>query len=198
MATMKALVKRRAEPGIWMEEVPVPVPGTNDVLIRVEKTAICGTDVHIYSWDEWSQRTIHPPLVIGHEFVGRIVQLGPGVDNYQVDDRVSAEGHLTCGQCRNCRAGRRHLCTHTLGIGVNRDGAFAEYISVPAMNLWLIPPQIPSEFAAFFDPLGNAAHCALSFDVVGEDVLITGAGPIGIIASGICRYLGARHVVVTD
>ncbi len=198
MATMKALVKREAAPGIWMEQVPVPVAGTNEVLIEVEKTAICGTDLHIYNWDEWSQRTIKPPLVIGHEFVGRIAELGPGVTNYEVGDRVSAEGHITCGLCRNCRAGRRHLCTDTLGVGVNRDGAFAEYVVVPASNLWLIPPQIPSEIAAFFDPFGNAAHCALSFDIVGEDVLITGAGPIGIMAAGICRYMGARHVVVTD
>ncbi|TFH49191.1 MAG: L-threonine 3-dehydrogenase, partial [Lysobacterales bacterium] len=150
------------------------------------------------NWDEWSRRTIRPPLVIGHEFVGEIVELGPGVDNYRVGDRVSAEGHITCGLCRNCRAGRRHLCTHTKGIGVNRDGAFAEYITVPASNLWLIPDEISSEIAACFDPLGNATHCALSFDVVGEDVLITGAGPIGIMAAGICRFIGARHVVVTD
>ena len=196
--TMRALVKREPREGIWMEEVPVPKAGMNEVLIKVEKTAICGTDLHIYKWDEWSQRTIKPGLVIGHEFVGRILELGPGVTNYQLGDRVSAEGHITCGQCRNCRAGRHHLCTQTRGIGVNLPGAFAEYIVVPAANLWLIPPQIPSEIAAFFDPYGNAAHCALSFDMVGEDVLITGAGPIGIIASGICRYLGARHVVVTD
>ena len=195
---MKALVKSRPEPGIWMEEVPVPPVGTNEVLIKVEKTAICGTDLHIFNWDDWSKRTIKLPLVIGHEFVGRITELGPGVANHRVGDRVSAEGHITCGECRNCRAGRRHLCARTTGIGVNRDGAFAEYIAVPAANLWQIPPQIPSEIAAFFDPYGNAAHCALSFDMVGEDVLITGAGPIGIIAAGICRYLGARHVVVTD
>ena len=195
---MKALVKRSAEPGIWMENVPVPVVSTNEVLIKVEKTAICGTDLHIYNWDEWSQRTIHPPLVIGHEFVGEIVELGLGVHNYSVGDRVSAEGHITCGMCRNCRAGRRHLCTDTKGIGVNRDGAFAEYITVPASNLWLIPDEIPSEIAACFDPLGNATHCALSFTVVGEDVLITGAGPIGIMAAGICRFIGARHIVVTD
>jgi len=195
---MKALVKRSAEPGIWMEDVPMPTVSTNEVLVKVEKTAICGTDLHIYNWDEWSQRTIHPPLVIGHEFVGEIVELGPGVLNYEVGDRVSAEGHITCGMCRNCRAGRRHLCTHTRGIGVNRDGAFAEYITVPASNLWLIPDEISSEIAACFDPLGNATHCALSFDVVGEDVLITGAGPIGIMAAGICRFIGARHVVVTD
>ncbi len=195
---MKALVKRSAEPGIWMENVPMPTISTNEVLIKVEKTAICGTDLHIFNWDEWSQRTIHPPLVIGHEFVGEIVELGLGVHNYSVGDRVSAEGHITCGMCRNCRAGRRHLCTDTKGIGVNRDGAFAEYITVPASNLWLIPDEIPSESAACFDPLGNATHCALSFTVVGEDVLITGAGPIGIMAAGICRYIGARHIVVTD
>jgi len=198
VSTMKALVKRSAEPGIWMEQVPIPSVGTNDVLIEVEKTAICGTDLHIYNWDDWSQRTIKPPLVIGHEFVGRIAELGPGVHNYSVGDRVSAEGHITCGFCRNCRAGRRHLCSHTQGIGVDRDGAFAEFVAVPASNLWLIPPQIPSQIAAFFDPYGNAAHCALSFDLVGEDVLITGAGPIGIIATGICRFVGARHVTVTD
>jgi threonine 3-dehydrogenase len=195
---MRALVKRAAEPGIWMERVPVPAPGLNEVLIAVEKTAICGTDLHIYNWDEWAARTIHPPLVIGHEFVGTIVELGPGVHNYALGDRVSAEGHITCGMCRNCRAGKRHLCTHTQGIGVNRDGAFAEYLVMPASNLWLIPKEIPSEIAAFFDPYGNAAHCALSFEVVGEDVLITGAGPIGIMAAGICRFMGARHVVITD
>ena len=196
--TMRALVKREPREGIWMEKVPVPKPGMNEVLIKMEKTAICGTDLHIYKWDDWSKRTITPGLVIGHEFVGRIVEMGPGVDNYQLGDRVSAEGHITCGQCRNCRAGRRHLCSRTRGIGVNLPGAFAEYIVVPAANLWLIPAQIPSEIAAFFDPYGNATHCALSFDMVGEDVLITGAGPIGIIAAGICRYLGARHVVITD
>jgi threonine 3-dehydrogenase len=197
-AMMKALVKRKAEPGIWMESVPIPTISTNEVLIKIEMTAICGTDLHIYNWDDWAQRTIKPPLVIGHEFVGRIIEIGAGVDNYQIGDRVSAEGHITCGQCRNCRAGVRHLCTHTQGIGVNRNGAFAEYIVVPAQNLWLIPDAIPSEIAAFFDPFGNATHCALSFPVVGEDVLITGAGPIGIIAAAICRHIGARHVVVTD
>ena len=196
--TMKALVKRHAEKGIWMEQVPVPAPGANEVLIKLEKTAICGTDLHIYKWDEWSQRTIRPGLVIGHEFVGRIVELGPGVTGYAVGDRVSAEGHLVCGHCRNCRAGRQHLGPNPVGIGVARDGAFAEYIVMPASNLWPIPDSIPSELAAFFDPYGNAAHCALEFDVVGEDVLITGAGPIGIIAAGICRHIGARNVVVTD
>ena len=195
---MKALVKRHPEKGIWMEEVPVPSPGANEVLIKLEKTAICGTDLHIYNWDEWSQRTIRPGLVIGHEFVGRIVGLGPGVTGYQVGERVSAEGHIVCGHCRNCRAGRQHLCPNTVGIGVNRDGAFAEYIVMPSSNLWPIPDSIPSELAAFFDPYGNAAHCALEFDVVGEDVLITGAGPIGIIAAGICKHVGARNVVVTD
>ena len=195
---MKALVKREATKGIWLEEVPVPSPGPNEVLVKVEKTAICGTDLHIYLWDEWSQRTIQPGLVIGHEFVGRIAELGPGVSGYKVGQRVSAEGHIVCGHCRNCRGGRPHLCPHTVGIGVNRNGAFAEYIVMPASNLWPIPDPIPSELAAFFDPCGNAVHCALEFDVVGEDVLITGAGPIGIIAAGICKHIGARNVVVTD
>lgn len=196
--TMRALVKRQAGKGIWMEQVPVPAPGPNEVLIRVEKAAICGTDLHIYLWDEWSQRTIEPGLVIGHEFVGHVAALGPGVAGYEVGQRVSAEGHIVCGHCRNCRGGRQHLCPNTIGIGVNRDGAFAEYVVMPATNLWPIPDGVPSELAAFFDPYGNAAHCALEFDVVGEDVLITGAGPIGIIAAGICRHIGARHVVVTD
>ena len=196
--TMRALVKSKAGPGIWMDEVPLPGPGTNEVLIRVEKTAICGTDLHIYNWDEWAQRTITPGLVIGHEFVGQIERLGEGVTGYRVGQRVSAEGHIVCGHCRNCRAGRVHLCPNTIGIGVNRNGAFAEYVVVPASNLWPIPAEIAPELAAFFDPFGNAAHCALQFDLVGEDVLITGAGPIGIIAAGICRHIGARHVVVTD
>lgn len=196
--TMQALVKREAKPGIWMEQVPVPSPGTNEVLIKLEKTAICGTDLHIYKWDDWSQRTIKPGLVIGHEFVGLIEELGPGVDGYAVGDRVSAEGHIVCGHCRNCRAGKRHLCPNTQGIGVDRNGAFAEFIVVPSSNLWPIPNEIAPELAAFFDPFGNAAHCALQFDLVGEDVLITGAGPVGIIAAGICRHVGARHVVITD
>jgi len=195
---MKALVKRELAKGIWMEEVPVPEPGPNEVLIRLEKTAICGTDLHIYLWDEWAQRTIPQGLTIGHEFVGRVVKLGPGASGYQIGQRVSAEGHIVCGHCRNCRAGRQHLCPNTVGIGVNRNGAFAEYIVMPASNLWPIPDEIPSELAAFFDPYGNAAHCALEFDVVGEDVLITGAGPIGVMAAGICRHIGARNVVVTD
>ena len=195
---MKALVKREAAKGIWMEEVAVPEAGANEVLIKVEKTAICGTDLHIYNWDEWAQRTIKPGLVIGHEFVGHIAAIGPGVKGYSVGQRVSAEGHIVCGMCRNCRAGRPHLCPFTVGIGVNRNGAFAEYIVMPASNLWPIPDSIPSSLAAFFDPYGNAAHCALEFDLVGEDVLITGAGPIGIIAAGIARHVGARNVVVTD
>ena len=196
--TMRALVKSEAAPGIWMEEVPVPEPGTNEVLVRLEKTAICGTDVHIHQWDDWAKRTIKPGLIIGHEFVGRIEALGRGVSGYKVGDRISAEGHIVCGHCRNCRAGRQHLCPNTVGIGVNRNGGFAEYVVVPASNLWPIPDEIPSELAAFFDPFGNAAHCALQHDLVGEDVLITGAGPIGIIAAGICRHVGARHVVITD
>ena len=196
--TMKALVKRDAAEGIWMEQVPVPEAGPNEVLIKVDKTAICGTDLHIYKWDEWSQRTIEPGLVIGHEFVGRIVEVGSAVTGYEVGQRVSAEGHVVCGHCRNCRAGRPHLCPHAIGIGVNRNGAFAEYVAVPAGNLWPIPDSIPSELAAFFDPYGNAAHCALEFDLIGEDVLITGAGPIGIIAAGIAKHVGARNVVVTD
>ena len=197
-ATMKALVKREPAKGIWMQQVPRPEPGANEVLVKLHMTAICGTDLHIYKWDAWSQRTIKPGLVIGHEFVGNIVEIGPGVTGYTLGQRVSAEGHVVCGHCRNCRAGRPHLCPNTVGIGVNRNGAFAEYVVMPASNLWPIPDQIPSELAAFFDPYGNAAHCALEFDVIGEDVLITGAGPIGIIAAGICKWIGARHVVITD
>lgn len=195
---MRALVKREPKAGIWMEEVPVPEPGPHEVLIKVDKTAICGTDLHIYNWDEWSQKTIKPGTVIGHEFVGHIAEVGAGVRGVKAGERVTAEGHITCGHCRNCRAGRRHLCPNTVGIGVNVDGAFAEYVVVPEMNVWPLPDAVPSELAAFFDPYGNAAHCALSFDVVGEDVLITGAGPIGIIATGICRHIGARNIVVTD
>jgi len=197
-ATMKALVKREPAKGIWMQQVPRPEPGANEVLVKLHMTAICGTDLHIYKWDAWSQRTIKPGLVIGHEFVGNIVEIGPGVTGYTLGQRVSAEGHVVCGHCRNCRAGRPHLCPNTVGIGVNRNGAFAEYVVVPSSNLWPIPDEIASELAAFFDPFGNAAHCALEFDVIGEDVLITGAGPIGIIAAGICKWIGARHVVITD
>lgn len=197
-ATMRALVKAQAAPGIEMREVPKPRAGANEVLIKLEKTAICGTDLHIYQWDDWAQRTIRTPLIIGHEFVGRIAGIGTGVQGYEEGQRVSAEGHIVCGVCRNCRAGKQHLCPETKGIGVNRDGAFAEYVVVPASNLWPMPDEIPSELAAFFDPFGNAAHCALQFDLVGEDVLITGAGPIGIIAAGIAKHVGARHIVVSD
>ncbi len=181
-----------------MEEVPVPPVGGNDLLVRVVKAAICGTDLHIWNWDEWSQRTIRPPLVTGHEFVGIIVDKGKNVSGYEIGERVSGEGHIVCGVCRSCRAGRRHLCTNTVGIGVNRDGCFAEYLSLPASNAWHVHPSIPSEIACFLDPLGNATHCALSFDLVGEDVLITGAGPIGIMATAICRHCGAQRIVVTD
>jgi len=194
---MKALVKSRAEPGIWIEEVPMPVAGTNEVLIKMSKTAICGTDLHIYNWDAWAQRHIAVPRILGHEFVGHIVEIGHGVEGYKVGDRVSGEGHITCGMCRNCRAGKRHLCHKSIGIGSGRDGAFAEYMTLPAENLWPIHDEITSDIAAILDPLGNAVHCALSFDVVGEDVLITGGGPIGIMAGAVCRFIGARHVVVT-
>ncbi len=195
---MKALVKLRPEPGIWLQQVAVPAVGTNEVRIRVSKTGICGTDLHILNWDDWAQRNIHTPRIIGHEFVGEIVEIGPGVSGYAVGDRVTAEGHITCGICRNCRAGRRHLCNRAVGIGGGRDGAFAEYLVVPAFNLWPVHTDIASDVAAILDPFGNAVHCALSFDVVGEDVLITGAGPIGIMATAVCRFIGARHIVVTD
>lgn len=195
---MKALVKRRAEPGLWMEDAPVPTVGTNEVLIRIGKTGICGTDLHIMNWDDWAQRNIHVPRIVGHEFVGHIVEVGPGVDGYKVGDRVSGEGHITCGICRNCRAGKRHLCHRAIGIGGGRDGAFAEYLAMPAANLWPVHPDITSDIASILDPFGNAVHCALSFDVVGEDVLITGAGPIGLMACAVCRHIGARHIVVTD
>ncbi|MBN9229456.1 MAG: L-threonine 3-dehydrogenase [Legionella sp. 40-6] len=195
---MKSLVKSKNEPGIWMEEVPVPDYGVNDVLIKIRKTAICGTDIHIYSWDEWAQKTIPVPMTVGHEFVGEIVAVGQEVQGLEVGQRVSGEGHITCGYCRNCRAGKRHLCRNTLGVGVNRPGCFAEYLSLPAANVILLPDSITDDQAAIFDPFGNATHCALSFDVVGEDVLITGAGPIGIMAAAIVRHIGARHVVITD
>lgn len=195
---MKALAKTTRAPGLELVERPVPRPATNEVLLKVRQAAICGTDLHIFKWDEWAQGIIEPPLVLGHEFVGEICEIGPGVENHRVGDRVSVEGHLTCGTCRNCRAGKRHLCVNTLGIGVHRDGGFAEYVAVPESNLWPVHDDIPDEIAAFLDPLGNATHCALSFDMVGEDVLITGAGPIGMLATGICRFVGARHVVVTD
>ncbi len=195
---MKALVKSKKEPGLWLEELPVPKCGPNDVLIKVRQTGICGTDIHIYNWDEWSQRTIPVPMGIGHEFMGEVAELGSEVTGFKVGDRVSAEGHITCGHCRNCRAGKRHLCRNTIGLGVNRQGSFAEFVSIPAFNVFKLPNEVPDQIAAFFDPLGNAVHTALSFDVVGEDVLITGAGPIGIMAVPICKHIGARHVVITD
>lgn len=195
---MKALVKSKREEGIWMEDVPLPECGPRDVLVRLKKSAICGTDVHIYNWDAWSQRTIPVPMVVGHEFSGVIEEVGSEVRGYRAGDRVSGEGHITCGYCRNCRAGKRHLCRNTVGVGVNRPGSFAEFLSIPADNVFRLPPEIPDEVASIFDPYGNAAHTALSFDLVGEDVLITGAGPIGCMAAAICKHVGARHVVVTD
>ena len=196
--TMKALVKAKAEPGIWMQEVPRPEIGPNDVLIKIRKTAICGTDVHIFKWDDWSQKTIPVPMTIGHEFVGDIAEVGEEVEDFKPGDRVSGEGHIVCGHCRNCRAGREHLCRKTVGVGVNRSGAFAEYLAIPAHNAYKLPEDLPDEIAAILDPFGNAAHTALSFDLVGEDVLITGAGPIGIMAGAIAKKIGARHIVVTD
>ncbi|MDI5885031.1 L-threonine 3-dehydrogenase [Cobetia amphilecti] len=195
---MKALAKLKAEPGIWMTETAVPEIGHNDVLIKIRKTAICGTDMHIYQWDEWSQATVPVPMVTGHEYAGEIIALGSEVRGYEIGDRVSGEGHITCGHCRNCRAGRRHLCRNTEGVGVNRPGAFAEYLALPAYNLFKLPDEISDDLAAIFDPFGNAVHTALAFDVVGEDVLITGAGPIGIMAAAVIRHIGARHVVITD
>jgi len=195
---MKALVKKSPEVGLWMEDVPMPSVDDNDLLIKVKKTAICGTDVHIYKWDAWSQRTIKTPMTIGHEFVGEIVEMGRAVQGYKVGERVSAEGHIVCGVCRACRAGKRHLCPNTRGIGVNRTGCFAEYVSVPASNAWHVHDSIPDDIAAIFDPYGNATHTALSYDMVGEDVIITGAGPIGCMAAAIARHVGARNVVITD
>ncbi len=195
---MKALVKRKAEPGLWWEEVPEPEIGVNDVLIRVQKTGICGTDVHIYEWDSWAQKTIPVPMVVGHEFVGEVVRVGSNVADFHPGEIVSGEGHVVCGRCRNCLAGRRHLCKDTQGIGVNRPGAFAEYLALPMTNVWHHEPEIDREVAAIFDPFGNAVHTALSFPVLGEDVLITGAGPIGMMAAAVVRHAGARHVVITD
>ncbi|EJD6501203.1 L-threonine 3-dehydrogenase [Providencia rettgeri] len=195
---MKVLSKLKAEPGIWMTDVPKPELGHNDVMIKIRKTAICGTDVHIYNWDEWSQKTIPVPMVVGHEYIGEIVAIGQEVKGFNIGDRVSGEGHITCGHCRNCRGGRTHLCRNTIGVGVNRTGCFAEYLVIPAFNAFKIPDNIPDEIAAIFDPFGNAVHTALSFDLVGEDVLVSGAGPIGIMAAAVCRHVGARHVVITD
>ncbi len=195
---MKALVKSKSEPGLWLEDVAEPRIGINDVLIRVHRTGICGTDVHIYKWDEWSRKTIPVPLVIGHEFVGEIAEVGSNVSDFFPGDIVSGEGHVVCGRCRNCLAGRRHLCAYTQGIGVNRAGAFAEYISLPMTNIWRHHDGIDQDVAAIFDPFGNAVHTALSFPVLGEDVLVTGAGPIGIMAAAVARHAGARYVVITD
>ena len=195
---MKALVKSKAEPGLWMQDVPDPEVRINDVLIKVDRAGICGTDLHIYHWDEWAQGEVPVPLVIGHEFVGEIVELGSSVQDFKLGDVVSGEGHLVCGHCRNCMAGRRHLCAETRGVGVNRTGAFAEFISLPQTNVWYHDQSLDRDVMALFDPFGNAAHTALSFDTLGEDVLITGAGPIGIMAAAICRHAGARHVVITD
>jgi threonine 3-dehydrogenase len=198
MKTMQALVKRKAEPGLWLEEVAVPSIDINDVLIKVLRTGICGTDLHIWKWDAWAQKTVPVPMVVGHEFVGQIVEVGSNVKDFHVGEIVSGEGHVVCGRCRNCLAGRRHLCKDTQGIGVNRPGAFAEYLALPMTNVWIHDPQIPRDVQSIFDPFGNAVHTALSFDVLGEDVLITGAGPIGCMAAAVVHHAGARHVVVTD
>ena len=197
-AQMHALSKLKPEPGIWQVEVEIPQPGPNDVLIEVAVSAICGTDMHTYNWDDWAQHTIPVPMVVGHEFVGRVAALGSHVDGLQVGQRVSGEGHITCGYCRNCRAGTRHLCRNTIGVGVNRPGSFAQYLMIPAVNVFPIPDAVDDRHAAIFDPLGNAVHTALAFNLVGEDVLITGAGPIGLMAAAVARHVGARHVVITD
>lgn len=195
---MKALVKSKPQVGLWMQDQPIPTMGINDVLIKIKKTAICGTDLHIYNWDKWSQETIKTPMIIGHEFAGVIQDIGAEVTGIKIGDRVSGEGHITCGYCRNCRAGKRHLCRNTLGVGVNRSGCFAEYLVIPATNVCPLPDNISDDQAAILDPLGNATHTALSFDLVGEDVLITGAGPIGLMAVSIAKKVGARYVVITD
>ena len=195
---MKALVKKHSEPGLWLEDIPEPEMGINDVMIRVDRTGICGTDLHIYKWDAWAQKTIPVPMAVGHEFVGEIVNVGSNVSDFKNGDVVSGEGHVVCGRCRNCMAGRRHLCAVTKGIGVNRPGAFAELIALPMTNVWLHDRNLPRDVQAIFDPLGNAVHSALSFDVLGEDVLITGAGPIGLMAAAVVRHAGARFVVITD
>lgn len=195
---MKALVKHSPKEGIWMEDVPDPKCGPGEVRIRITHTAICGTDKHIFEWDEWAQNNLKLPLIVGHEFCGIIDEVGPHVTHYKVGDRVSGEGHITCGNCRNCRAGKKHLCPETIGVGVHRDGAFAEYLVIPESNVWPLHEDIPSEIAAFFDPLGNAVHTALAFNITGEDLLICGAGPIGMMAAAICKFSGSRNIVVTD
>jgi len=195
---VKALVKQAASRGIWMADIPEPTIGPNDVLIKIEKTAICGTDMHIFNWDAWAQKTIPVPMAVGHEYYGRIVELGSEVRGFAVGDRVSGEGHITCGHCRNCRAGRRHLCRNTVGVGVDRQGSFAEYLAIPAFNAFKLPEAVSDDVASFLDAFGNATHTALAFNMVGEDVLITGAGPIGVMAVAISKFVGARHVVITD
>lgn len=195
---MKALVKKYAKEGIWMEDVDMPAIGSNDILVKIKKTAICGTDVHIYNWDEWSQKTIPVPMVVGHEFSGVIARVGKDVKGFNIGDRVSGEGHIVCGHCRNCRGGTQHLCPNTVGIGVNRQGCFAEYLSIPASNVYKLPDRVTDDLGAILDPMGNATHTALSWDLLGEDVLITGAGPIGIMAARIAKFAGARNVVITD
>jgi threonine 3-dehydrogenase len=196
--TMQALVKQHARPGLWLDEIPIPQPSINDVLIKILKTSICGTDVHIWNWDAWAQKTIPVPMTIGHEFVGTVAAMGSNVRDLNIGDIVSGEGHIVCGHCRNCLAGRRHLCKDTKGVGVNRPGAFAEYLCIPVTNVWHADPAIPLDILSIFDPFGNATHTALSFKVLGEDVLITGAGPIGVMATAVARHAGARHIVTTD
>ena len=198
MSKMKALVKKYSKPGLWLDEVPVPEYGADDVLIKIHKTAICGTDIHIYNWDEWASKTIPVPMVVGHEYVGIVEAFGENVRDVKIGELVSGEGHITCGHCRNCRAGRRHLCPNTQGVGVNRLGCFAEYLVIPVSNIWHCDSNISKDVLSIFDPFGNAVHTALSFDILGEDVLITGAGPIGIMAAAICKHAGARYVVITD
>lgn len=195
---MKALVKAHAQPGLWLEDIPAPTIGINEVLIKVRRTGICGTDLHIYKWDDWAKKTIPVPMAIGHEFVGEIVEVGSNVNDFHPGEIVSGEGHVVCGRCRNCMAGRRHLCAHTKGVGVNRAGAFAEYIALPMTNIWKHSPTVDLDVASIFDPFGNAVHTALSFPVLGEDVLVTGAGPIGIMAAAVVKHAGARYVVITD
>lgn len=195
---MKSLAKLKKEPGIWIYDAPIPEIGHNDVLIKIKKTAICGTDIHIYNWDEWAQKTIPVPMVVGHEYAGEIAAVGSEVTHFKIGDRVSGEGHIACGFCRNCKAGRRHLCRKNIGVGVTRPGCFAEYLSLPAVNTYPLPDDVTDDQGAILDPFGNATHVALSFDLVGEDVLVTGAGPIGIMAVAIARHVGARHIVITD
>jgi len=198
MAKMKALVKKYSKPGLWLDEVDIPEVGVNDVLIKIKKTSICGTDIHIYNWDDWAKKTIPVPMVTGHEYVGTVEAIGSNVQDVKIGELVSGEGHIVCGHCRNCRAGRRHLCRNAKGVGVNRPGCFAEYLCIPVSNVWHCDPNIPTDIFSIFDPFGNATHTALSFDVLGEDVLITGAGPIGVMTAAIVKHAGARYVVITD